>query len=248
MANLGGRGPGGSTTILTVLPEGTVVKKGDVLATLDGSALVELLRQQQHHHRAGAEPAICRHNSTMRSCSGSSRLPRRHRAGDGQGYGRVSIALARSIYLRAVDHLTWTERMRSKGYSAGAIVSEEHAVAQLALALEQKLTTLELFQRFTLRKTEKNLQGQVKSAETALGNETLRLQRQLERLELYQKQVDRCTIPRSSRRCACFTTRTQALAVERRQSMKEPPFDNGRPFSFAGLRKWRFGGGQRVSR
>ena len=85
--------------------------------------------------------------------------------------------------------------MKEKGYASPAqIVSEKHSVSQLELALEQKLTSLELFQRFTLPKTEKNLQGQVKSAETSLGNETLRLQRQLERLELLQKQVDRCTI------------------------------------------------------
>ena len=106
-----------------------------------------------------------------------------------------SIALARSDLSRSRDHLTWTKRMSEKGYASVAqIVSEQHSVVQLELSVEQKLTSLALFQRFTLQKTEKNLQGQVKSAETSLGNETLRLQRQLERLELLQKQVDRCTI------------------------------------------------------
>ena len=38
---------GGSSTILSLLPEGTTVKKGDVLCTLDSSAYEELLRQQQ---------------------------------------------------------------------------------------------------------------------------------------------------------------------------------------------------------
>ena len=38
---------GGSSTILSLLPEGSTVKKGDVLCTLDSSAYEEMLRQQQ---------------------------------------------------------------------------------------------------------------------------------------------------------------------------------------------------------
>jgi HlyD family secretion protein len=53
---------------------------------------------------------------------------------------------------------------------------------------------MDLFQRFTLPKTEKTLQGQVKAAETILSNESLRLQRQLDRLALLKTQVERCTI------------------------------------------------------
>ena len=106
-----------------------------------------------------------------------------------------SITLARSDLSRAQDHLTWTKRMSEKGYaSAAQIVSEKHTLAQLELALQRQLTSMELFQRFTLPKTEKNLQGQVKSAETNLGNESLRLQRQLDRFKLLQTQVQRCTI------------------------------------------------------
>ncbi len=78
--------------------------------------------------------------------------------------------------------------MNEKGYASPAqIVSEQHSVSQLELSLSRQLTSLELFQRFTLPKTEKNLQGQVKSAETSLGNEDLRLQRQLDRLERCSK-------------------------------------------------------------
>src|SRR6185437_9687095 len=38
---------GGSSTILTVAPEGTQVKKGDVICVLDASEYDELVRQQQ---------------------------------------------------------------------------------------------------------------------------------------------------------------------------------------------------------
>ena len=185
---------GASTTILTLLPEGTAVKKGDVLATLDASTYAEMLRQQHitvEQAKASHLQAQLNHEIALLAV---------HEYSDGTVQETIkgmegTIALARSDLSRAQDHLTWTKRMSEKGYAAAAtIVSEKHTVAQLELALERQLTAMELFQRFTLQKTEKNLQGQVKSAETSLGNETLRLQRQLERLELLQKQVDRCTI------------------------------------------------------
>ncbi len=194
LENLAGTGGGGSSTILTVLPEGTPVKRGDVLATLDGSTYEEMLRQQA----ITVEQAKASHLQAQLNHEIALLAVREYREGTVQETLKGmegTITLARSDLSRAQDHLTWTKRMSEKGYaSAAQIVSEKHTVAQLELALQRQLTSMELFQRFTLPKTEKNLHGQVKSAETSLGNESLRLQRQLERYKLLQKQVERCTI------------------------------------------------------
>jgi HlyD family secretion protein len=194
LENLAGSREGGSSTILTVLPEGTPVKRGDVLATLDGSTYIEMLRQQA----ITVEQAKASHLQVQLNHEIALLAVREYREGTVQETLKGmegTITLARSDLSRAQEHLTWTRRMSEKGYaSAAQIVSEKHTVSQLELALERQLTAMELFQRFTLPKTEKNLQGQVKSAETNLGNESLRLQRQLERFKLLQKQVDRCTI------------------------------------------------------
>jgi len=189
----GARG-GGSSTILSLLPEGTVVKPGDLLATLDASTYEEMLRQQEITvEQATASQLQARLNHEI-----SLLAVREYRDGMVQQTltgMEGSIALARSDLSRAKDHLTWTERMKEKGYiSPAQIVSEKHTVSQLELALAKQLTSLELFQRFTLPMTEKSLQGQVKTAETALANEGLRLQRQVDRLALLKKQVQRCTI------------------------------------------------------
>jgi HlyD family secretion protein len=189
----GARG-GGSSTILTVLPEGSVVKLGDVLATLDASTYEEMLRQQE----ITVEQARASHLQARLNHEISLLAVREYHDGTVQqtlNGMEGSIALARSDLSRAKDHLTWTERMKEKGYSSPAqIVSEKHSVSQLELTLAKQLTSLELFQRFTLPMTEKSLQSQVTTAETALANEGLRLQRQLDRLALLKKQVDRCTI------------------------------------------------------
>lgn len=185
---------GGGSTMLTVLPEGTEVKRGEVLATLDSSTYDEMLRQQT----ITVEQAKASHLQAQLNHEISLLAVREYRDGTVQENLKAmegSIALARSDLSRAKDHLTWSERMKEKGYSSQAqIVSEKHSVSQLELALAKQITALELFQRFTLPMTEKSLQGQVTSAETALANETLRLRRQLERMELLKKQVDRCTI------------------------------------------------------
>lgn len=46
LENIAGVTTGGASTILTIAPEGTPVKKGDVLATLDAANYEELRRQQ----------------------------------------------------------------------------------------------------------------------------------------------------------------------------------------------------------
>ena len=194
LENLAGTRGGGSSTILTVLPEGSVVKPGDVLATLDASTYVEMLRQQE----ITVEQAKASHLQARLNHEIALLAVREYRDGTVkqtlQGM-EGSIALARSDLSRAKEHLTWTERMNKKGYASPAqIVSEKHSVSQLELALASQLTSLALFRRFTLPMTERSLQTQVTSAETALANEGLRLQRQLDRFALFKKQVDRCTI------------------------------------------------------
>jgi HlyD family secretion protein len=180
--------------ILTLVPEGTHVKRGDVLATLDGSTYEEMLRQQE----ITVEQAKASHLQAQLDHEIALLAVREYRDGTLQETLKGmqgTIALAESDLSRAQDHLTWSMQMRKKGYaSAAQIETEKHTVTQLQLALQRQLTAMQLFQRFTFPKTEKTLHGQVRSAETSLSNETLRLQRQVERLELLRKQVSRCTI------------------------------------------------------
>ena len=85
--------------------------------------------------------------------------------------------------------------MNKKGYTSDASIrAEKMSVTQLDISLKRMVMSFELYQRFTLPKTEKTLGTQVLAAETTLHNEQLKLQRQLDRLALIKKQLDRCTI------------------------------------------------------
>lgn len=123
--------------------------------------------------------------------------------------------------------------MNEKGYSSPAqIATETQAVAKLELSLRNLLTELELYQRFTLKKTEKSLQGQVNSTATSLANETLRLQAQVERYELLKKQVAHCTILaphdglllyHNDRRRSSSSMIAEGMDVQQRQAMFDLP-------------------------
>ena len=190
----GGSPGGGASTLLSVLPEGTEVKQGDVLATLDGSPFEEMYRQQV----ITVEQAKASHLQAQLNYEIALLAVREYRDGTVEETLKGmegSIALARSDLSRAVEHLAWTKRMKEKGYSSFAqIVSEQHTVSQLNVSLERQLMSLQLFQRFTEPKTEKTLQKQVKAADTSLNNEKMRLQRQVDRLAKLKAQVDNCTI------------------------------------------------------
>ncbi len=185
---------GGSSTLLSVLPEGTNVKKGDVLATLDASSFDEMYRQQVitvEQAKASHLQAQLGYEITLLAVDEykDGKVPETIKSMEG------SIALARSDFTRAMDHLSWTKRMNRKGYaSVATITSEKASLSVLENNLQKMVMSYDLFQRFTLPKTEKTLGSQVLAAKTTLHNEQLRLSRQLERLALVKKQLDSCTI------------------------------------------------------
>jgi HlyD family secretion protein len=195
LENIAGGGAGtGASVILSLLPEGTAVKAGDVLARLDASTYDEMYRQQT----ITVEQAKASHLQAQLNLEIALMSVREYREGMVQEMLKGmegAIALADSDLSRATQRLAWTKRMNEKGYASFAqIMSDQDAVSRMGYAMKRQVAALGLFKRFTEPKTIKTLQGQVKSAETVLGNETLRLQRQLERLAKLKSQVDRCTI------------------------------------------------------
>jgi HlyD family secretion protein len=194
LENIAGSVTGGASTLLTLIPEGTIVKKGDVLATLDASSYEEMQRQQV----IIVEQAKASHLQAKLNLEIALMGVTEYRNGIVQETLKGmegSIALARSDLSRAGDHLTWTAKMNGKGYSSLAtIVSEKYSVAQMQFAVSKQLMAMDLYQRFTQPKTEKNLMQQVTIARTALKNEDLRLERQVTRLAALTKQVEYCTV------------------------------------------------------
>jgi HlyD family secretion protein len=185
---------GGASVLLQLIPEGTFVRKGDVLAVLDSADYAELLRLQKIDvERAHADKLQAELDHEIaklavleyRDGSMKEMIEDFHRR----------VSLARSDVQRARDRLNWTHAMKAKGYvSQGTVKSDEFTAAQLELTLKQEEGAFDVFQKFTAPRTIRELEGAVLGAEANLDYQILRAQRHEGRLATLQQQVDACTI------------------------------------------------------
>ncbi len=185
---------GGASVLISVIPEGSNVKRGDVLAVLDASDYEELLRiQKMAVERAVADQVQAKLDVEINKLAVQEfeNGTIKETLEDFEG----KILLARSDLERENDRVAWSHRMRDKGYLPPVVVTtEEFKRSQLILALELQQSAFELFKKYTAPKTSKTLKGAVTAAETILDYQLLRLARQRERCALLEKQVDHCTI------------------------------------------------------
>jgi HlyD family secretion protein len=185
---------GGASVLLNVIPEGTFVKQGDVLATLDSSDYEELLRLQ----RITLERARADHQQAELDVEIARLAVREFEEGlmaetlqDFEG----KILLGRADLERAVDRLNWSRRMNGKGYIPAAVVtSDEFKKQQAALLLSQQEVAYALFKKYTGPKNLQVLKGAVTGAGSILEYQDLRLRRNEYRLASLEKQVENCTI------------------------------------------------------
>jgi HlyD family secretion protein len=184
----------GASTLLSVIPEGSVVKRGDVLAVLDSADYEELLRLQRITlERAQADKKQAELDVDIAKLAVREFLEGtvRETIEDFEG----KIFLARSDLERANDRLDWSRRMRAKGYLPGAAVTaDEFRKAQMSLSLEQHQSAYEVFKKYTAPKIARELRGGVTGAEAILDYQRLRLSRNQGRLAQLEKQVEYCTI------------------------------------------------------
>jgi HlyD family secretion protein len=195
--NLPGQGgslASGASTILSLVPEGSTVKTGDVLCEMDASDYTELVRRQQivveqtGADRMQASLALDVAKITLQA----------YREGEQIQVERDflgQIALAKADLARQADRLDWSRRMLEKGYTSLAQVrGDELAQARIATALAQAELALANYKRFTTPKDFLVLRSQVVSAQSALDFQTIRLKREQERLAHYKELVERCTV------------------------------------------------------
>jgi len=187
-------GSGGASTLLSIVPDGSEVKRGDVLAVLDASAYEEMVLAQT----INVDRARVDHRQAELDLEIAGMAVGEYR--DGTMLQAVQslegqITLARSEAKRFEDRLAWTRRMLDKGYVPPSQVSnEELGAARQRAAMRKGLTSLSLFRRFTAPMSLKVLDSDLKGAEAILNYQVGRLRRNVERLALLRTQVERCTI------------------------------------------------------
>lgn len=154
----------GQTTIIMIKPEGTRVKKGDVVCELDKSALEDSLTNQIITTK-GAD-ASYQNAKLTREVAEIAVIE--YIEGTFKAESEVAdadIKLAESDRQRAIDRVAWAVRMKDKGYiSQAQKLSEDLALQKVEFSLAQARTKKDVLEKYTKNKMVKELNAEVEKA------------------------------------------------------------------------------------
>jgi HlyD family secretion protein len=185
---------GGASTILEIVPNGTTVKKGDVLCRLDASEYEDVAQAQElrvlQHHAEMVQTALALESAEIALTEyRDGLLPNEILGMQGR------IALAESEMKAASDRLAWSERMAAKGYaSRGQVANDRQALLSATLRLEQAQMDLDTYRRYNSSKTLVSLQADVEKARNWAIHEAGDYDKSKVQLAYYHFLIDRCTI------------------------------------------------------
>lgn len=184
----------GTTTILKILPEGSKVKKGDLVCELDSATLSESLTNQ----RISTEGAKAAYEQAKLTREVAEIAVKEYEDGIyGQEKATINgeIKLAESDLARAADRVEWAVRMFDKGYvSLAQKKTEELSLQKAQFALEQANSKLKVLEQFTKAKTIKELRSDVEKAlsDEKAKEQTYELEKQKE--SKYERQIANCKL------------------------------------------------------
>lgn len=184
----------GSSTILTLVPDGSMVKKGDILCTLDGSEFEEIVRTQTIRvEEEKAEVLEAELNLEVAELAVKEFLDGTFRRQVQEMDGKIK--LAESDVERWADRLKWSEKMAVKGYvSLAQIATEQMSYTRSKQQLMIDRMARENYTKYTKARTLHTLNGAVEQARMQLRNERAGFERDQERLAYYKRMVEYCTI------------------------------------------------------
>jgi len=205
----------GSTTIISIVPEGTWVKEGDVVCELDSSNLVDKFKQQEISVTI-AEAAETEASTNVKitetqndSLIAAAELARelaeldREKYVEGeypQEFNKLSgqVEVAKEQLVRKEETYDFTRRMSRKGYrNANDVEAARIAVKQANLDLAASQEELKVLETYTKKRTEAELEAKAKE-----------LIREVERVKL-EAEAEMAKAQKT------LQTRQQTLASER---------------------------------
>jgi HlyD family secretion protein len=184
----------GAMTILSLVPEGTLVKKGDVLCRLDSSDYEELVRQQEIElERSTSEKAQA--ELDLKAAEEALREYRDGQAVQSELELRGKVTLAEADRSKAKNRLAWVRKMLARKYvSAAEVTAQEDAWLRTEVALAQANSDYRHFRLFTRPKVTLELEAKIAGFREKLAYSTMCVRSNRERLEHLKKQVELCTI------------------------------------------------------
>lgn len=210
----------GTARIIYIVPEGSYVKKGDLLVELDSSSSLDSVNQQQINVEKAqftliqAEQQLEIQKSSVDSELSAARLKVEFAESDLKKYlegevlqnlrnAQIEITNVAETLQINKERLTWTEKLEAQGYETKAnLDSHRLAVSQSELRLEQANRALSLLEAFEAPKRKRTLESALHEAkedyervrlqgERKLNQAKADVQTQNKTLELSQAKLDR---------------------------------------------------------
>jgi HlyD family secretion protein len=190
----GASAQGNASTIISLIPEGSLVKKGDLLCELDSADFRTLAEQQEIKvAQAKAEERQAQLDLEIAQIAEHEYKEGLARQAVQQYLGQ--IALARSDLQRGSDRLRWSARMLEKGYISAAQLKTEQLTLQRAKSnLDSLEQTYQIYQKFAFPRESITYKSLIEGAKAQQQFQQTRLQHEEERLAYYLRQVEHCTI------------------------------------------------------
>lgn len=176
----------GSAPIISIVKEGTFVKKGDLLVELDSAELKERLTQQEVTTESSqfayvqSKEALAIQKSVNDSNIKDAELRlelakddlEKYKEGDIPQLGRNAtndIILAEEEFKRAEERLRWTKELAQKEFaSLTEVQTDDLALKRAQIKVDQVKTSLDLMKKYDFPKRLRLLQSNVDQAEVEL--------------------------------------------------------------------------------
>lgn len=191
----------GTARIIFIVPEGSYVKKGDLLVELDSSSSQDAVNVQQINVEKAqlaliqAEQQLEIQKSTVKSEVEAAKLKTNFAFIDLDKYlNGEKVQLLRNAEIDIIniketleinkERLTWTERLYTNGFESKATLDKDRlSVSQAELKLEQAQTNFAMLVHFDNPKKEKQLRAAVREAEEELERVELQGKRKIAQFE-----------------------------------------------------------------
>jgi multidrug efflux pump subunit AcrA (membrane-fusion protein) len=182
------------TKILELVPEGTHVEKGDLLARFDSSPLENICTQQQircNTSEAEVVEALAGYETAriaLEQYREATYLEKRQTI-------ESSVFVAEEKLRQARQKLGYNERLLARGYITELqMQAERFGLEKAQKGLESAQTELDVLDDYSREKMVKYLESRIKIAEARLKSERHSYQKHLEELKNLEEQIAKCEV------------------------------------------------------
>jgi HlyD family secretion protein len=180
--------------ILQIVPEGTVVKEGDLLFKFDDSGLRSERTVQQIAVNA-AESAATQAKNELESADFAKREYEHGTFVQDEEKAESELFVARENLHRAEEYFAFSKKLESRGYSSTtATEADAFAVEKCRKELGVAETKLKVLREYTRAKTLKKHDADIKNADAKLKSEQAKFLLESEKLAKIDAQLGKCVV------------------------------------------------------